>query len=117
MSGHSKWATIKHKKAATDAKRGKQFTKIIKEITIAARSGGDPDGNPRLRTVMVQISWFWLLHQPTSALSRWFQERVKLDGGRRRKPAVIALARKLLIALWKFVRHGVVIEGAIMKTA
>lgn len=74
-------------------------------------------GNPRLRTVMVQISWFWLLHQPTSALSRWFQERVKLDGGRRGKPAVIALARKLLIALWKFVRHGVVIEGAIMKTA
>ena len=52
MSGHSKWATIKHKKAATDAKRGKQFTKIIKEITIAARSGGDPDGNPRLRTAV-----------------------------------------------------------------
>src|SRR5260221_14145258 len=50
MSGHSKWATIKHKKAATDAKRGKEFTKIIKEIPIAARSGGDPDGNPRLRT-------------------------------------------------------------------
>src|ERR1044072_969263 len=53
MSGHSKWATIKHKKAATDAKRGKQFTKIIKEITIAARSGGDPDGNPRLRTAIL----------------------------------------------------------------
>ena len=52
MSGHSKWATIKHKKAATDAKRGKQFTKIIKEIMIAARSGGDPDGNPRLRTAI-----------------------------------------------------------------
>ena len=52
MSGHSKWATIKHKKAATDAKRGKQFTKIIKEITIAARSGGDPDGNPRLLTAI-----------------------------------------------------------------
>ena len=52
MSGHSKWATIKHKKAATDAKRGKQFTKIIKEISIAARSGGDPDGNPRLRTAI-----------------------------------------------------------------
>ncbi|MGH9808905.1 MAG: YebC/PmpR family DNA-binding transcriptional regulator [Terriglobia bacterium] len=52
MSGHSKWATIKHKKAATDAKRGKQFTKIIKEITIAARSGGDPEGNPRLRTAI-----------------------------------------------------------------
>ena len=53
MSGHSKWATIKHKKAATDAKRGKQFTKIIKEIMIAARGGGgDPDGNPRLRTAI-----------------------------------------------------------------
>jgi YebC/PmpR family DNA-binding regulatory protein len=52
MSGHSKWATIKHKKAALDAKRGKAFTRIIKEITIAARSGGDPDGNPRLRTAV-----------------------------------------------------------------
>ena len=53
MSGHSKWATIKHKKAATDAKRGKAFTRIIKEITIAARSGGDPDGNPRLRSAVL----------------------------------------------------------------
>src|SRR6202035_759177 len=54
MSGHSKWATIKHKKAATDAKRGKMFTRIIKEIMIAARSGGgDPDGNPRLRTAIL----------------------------------------------------------------
>jgi len=49
MSGHSKWATIKHKKAALDAKRGKAFTRLIKEIVIAARNGGDPDGNPRLR--------------------------------------------------------------------
>jgi YebC/PmpR family DNA-binding regulatory protein len=53
MSGHSKWATIKHKKAALDAKRGKTFTRIIKEITIAARSGGDPDSNPRLRTAVL----------------------------------------------------------------
>src|SRR5947199_7681094 len=52
MSGHSKWATIKHKKAATDAKRGKIFTRLIKEITIAARNGGDPDMNPRLRTAI-----------------------------------------------------------------
>src|SRR5215472_15623680 len=50
MSGHSKWATIKHKKGALDAKRGKLFTKLIKEITVAARmGGGDPGGNPRLR--------------------------------------------------------------------
>ncbi len=53
MSGHSKWATIKHKKAALDAKRGKTFTRIIKEITIAARNGGDPDANPRLRTAIL----------------------------------------------------------------
>ena len=53
MSGHSKWSTIKHKKGALDAKRGKIFTKIIKEITIAAKiGGGDPEGNPRLRTAI-----------------------------------------------------------------
>jgi YebC/PmpR family DNA-binding regulatory protein len=54
MSGHSKWATIKHKKAATDARRGKIFTKLIRELTIAARVGGaDPDSNPRLRTAIL----------------------------------------------------------------
>jgi YebC/PmpR family DNA-binding regulatory protein len=52
MSGHSKWATIKHKKGALDAKRGKIFTRLIKEIAIAAKSGGDPDMNPRLRTAI-----------------------------------------------------------------
>src|SRR6476660_2354652 len=52
MSGHSKWATIKHKKGALDAKRGKIFTRCIKEIMIAARSGGDPGMNPRLRTAI-----------------------------------------------------------------
>jgi len=54
MSGHSKWATIKHKKGAADARRGKIFTKLIKEITVAARIGsGDPDSNPRLRTAVL----------------------------------------------------------------
>jgi YebC/PmpR family DNA-binding regulatory protein len=53
MSGHSKWATIKHKKGAADARRGKIFTRLIKEITVAARiGGGDPDGNPRLRAAV-----------------------------------------------------------------
>ncbi|HTZ95144.1 MAG TPA: YebC/PmpR family DNA-binding transcriptional regulator [Terriglobales bacterium] len=52
MSGHSKWATIKHKKGALDAKRGKIFTRLIKEISIAAKAGGDPDTNPRLRTAI-----------------------------------------------------------------
>ena len=53
MSGHSKWSSIKHKKAAVDAKRGKIFTKLIREIMVAARAGGgDPDTNPRLRTAI-----------------------------------------------------------------
>jgi YebC/PmpR family DNA-binding regulatory protein len=55
MSGHSKWHTIKHKKGAADAKRGKIFTRLIKELTVAARSGGgDPDMNPRLRTIITE---------------------------------------------------------------
>src|SRR5215213_6809420 len=54
MSGHSKWSTIKHKKAATDARRGKLFSRILREITVAARLGGaDPKGNPRLRTAIL----------------------------------------------------------------
>jgi transcriptional/translational regulatory protein YebC/TACO1 len=53
MSGHNKWSTIKHKKGAVDAKRGKIFTKLIKEISVAAKlGGGDPNGNPRLRTAV-----------------------------------------------------------------
>jgi YebC/PmpR family DNA-binding regulatory protein len=55
MSGHSKWHTIKHKKGAADARRGKVFTRIIKELTVAARNGGgDPDSNPRLRTIVAE---------------------------------------------------------------
>lgn len=55
MSGHSKWATIKHKKAVTDARRGKAFTKLLKEITVATRMGGaDPKGNPRLRSAILE---------------------------------------------------------------
>ena len=55
MSGHSKWHTIKHKKGAADAKRGRVFTRIIKELTVAARAGGgDPDTNPRLRTIVAE---------------------------------------------------------------
>jgi YebC/PmpR family DNA-binding regulatory protein len=79
MSGHSKWATIKHKKAATDAKRGKQFTKIIKEITIAARSGGDPDGNPRLRTAITDAK---AVSMPSDNIKRAIMRGTgELEGG------------------------------------
>jgi transcriptional/translational regulatory protein YebC/TACO1 len=55
MAGHSKWANIKHRKAAADAKKGKVFTRVIKEITVAARLGGaDPNSNPRLRLAMTR---------------------------------------------------------------
>jgi transposase len=79
--------------------------------------GVSQSGNPKLRSTMIQLAWLWLQHQPTSALSRWFKERVKQNGGRGKKAAIVALARKLLVALWKFVSNGVVIEGAVMKAA
>lgn len=69
-------------------------------------------GNPRMRTALVQLSWLWLRHQPNTALARWFEARVARSGGRGRKTAIVALARKLLVALWKYVNAGVVIEGA-----
>ena len=61
---------------------------------------------------MIQLAWLWLRHQPQSALAQWFKERVKRNGGRLRKTTIVALARKLLVALWKYVNAGVVIEGA-----
>ena len=74
-------------------------------------------GNPRLRTALIQISWLWIQHQPEAALTKWFKARVMQNGGRLKKPTIVALARKLIVALWKFVNAGVVIEGAIMKAA
>jgi YebC/PmpR family DNA-binding regulatory protein len=79
MSGHSKWATIKHKKAALDAKRGKSFTRIIKEIMIAARSGGDPDMNPRLRTAILAAK---AVSMPADNIKRAVQRGTgELEGG------------------------------------
>ena len=74
-------------------------------------------GNPRLRTALIQLAWLWLRNQPQSALTIWFRKRVLRNGGRLRKTTIVALARKLLVALWKYVTTGVVIEGATMKTA
>jgi transposase len=79
--------------------------------------GVSKSGNPRLRTTLIQLAWLWLRHQPKSALTQWFVERVKRNGGRLKKTTIVALARKLLVALWKYVTTGVLIEGAAMKTA
>ena len=62
---------------------------------VSREQGVSKAGNPRLRTTMVQLAWFWLRHQPSSALSLWFHERVERNGGRLRKTLIVALARKL----------------------
>jgi transposase len=72
-------------------------------------------GNPRLRRAMIELAWLWVRHQPGSALSRWFVERVGAARGRVRRIAIVALARKLLVALWRYVMQGVVPEGAVLK--
>jgi transposase len=74
-------------------------------------------GNKRLRTTMIQVAWLWLRHQPTSELTRWYEERVQTNGGRVRRVMIVALARKLLIALWQFSSAGVVPKGAVLKAA
>ena len=79
--------------------------------------GISKSGNRRLRKTMIELAWFWLRHQPDSALSRWFQARVGGAKGRIRRIAIVALARKLLVALWRYVTQGVVPEGAVFKTA
>ena len=78
--------------------------------------GVSKSGNPRLRTTLIQMAWLWVRHQPHAALTLWFKDRVKQNGGRLNKTTIVALARKLLVALWKYVNAGVVIEGAVIKT-
>jgi len=68
-----------------------------------------------MRATMVELAWLWLRYQPNSPLSHWFKERIARNSGRLKQPMIVALARKLLLALWKYVNSGVVIEGAIIK--
>ena len=80
--------------------------------SVDREQGIGKSGNPRLRSTLLEMAWLWLRHQPTSELSRWFNERVAQNGGRFKKVMITALARKLVVALWKYVTAGVVIEGA-----
>jgi len=88
-----------------------------KSGTINHEQGVSKAGNLRLRAIAVEMAWLWLRHQPDSALARWYHERVRRLGPRTRKVTIVALARKLLVALWKYATSGVVIEGARTKTA
>ena len=72
-------------------------------------------GNARVRKAMGQLAWLWLRNQPDSALSAWYRERVRDGRGRIKRIAITALARKLLVALWRFVTHGLVPTGAVLK--
>ena len=84
--------------------------------SIDLEQGIGKSGNPRLRSTLLELAWLWLRHQPRSDLSRWFNDRVAQNGGRLKKVMITAMARKLVVALWKYVTAGVVIEGAVMRT-
>ncbi len=88
-----------------------------KSGTINHEQGVSKAGNPRLRTIAVEMAWLWLRYQPQSALALWYHDRVRRLGSRAKKVTIVALARKLLVALWKYVTSGVVIDGATMKAA
>ena len=82
---------------------------------LAREQGISKAGNPKARTTMVELAWMWLRHQPESALSQWFRERVGAARGRLRRIAAAALARKLLVALWRYLEAGLVPAGATLK--
>ena len=85
-----------------------------KSGTIDIDQGISKAGNPRLRKTTIQLAWLWLRHQPGSSLSRWFHARVGDRRGRIRRITIVAVARKLLIALWRYVTLGLVPEGALV---
>lgn len=84
---------------------------------LSREQGISKAGNRHLRTAVVELAWLWRRWQPDSGLSRWLGARIGQGAGRLRRVLVTALARKLLIALWHFARHGVVPEGAVLRTA
>ena len=83
--------------------------------SLVREQGISKAGNPRARTTMIEMAWLWLRYQPHSALSRWFHERVGTGTGRIRRITIVAVARKLLIALWRYVETGLLPDGAELK--
>ena len=86
-----------------------------KSGSIDQEQGISKAGNPRLRTTMVELAWMWVRYQPDSALSCWFRQRVGSERGRIRRISIVALARKLLITLSRYVTHGEIPAGAVLK--
>jgi hypothetical protein len=92
-------------------------TRAASDFSLPDQNFGPVETPPCSLHRPIQLAWLWVRHQPHSALTQWFKERVKRNGGRLRKTTIVALARKLLVALWKYVNAGIVIEGAIVKSA
>ena len=88
----------------------------FKSGAVNREQGISKAGNPKARTIMIELAWSWLRFQPDSPLSIWFRERVGSAKGRIRRITIVAVARKLLIALWRYLENGLVPEGAILKT-
>lgn len=84
---------------------------------MAKEQGVSKAGNRRVRAVIIEIAWSWLRYQPDSALSRWYQARFGGSHGRMRRIGIVALARRLVIALWRFAAQGIAPDGAILKPA
>ncbi len=80
-----------------------------------SEQGISKSGNRRVRALMIEIGWYWLFHQPGSKLTKWFMERYGQGSKRMRRVGIVALARKLLIALWKYLEQGILPEGAALK--
>jgi transposase len=83
---------------------------------VARDQGIAKSGNPRARRAAIELAWLWLRHQPGSALTRWFHERVGATKGRMRRIMLVAMARKLMVALWRYITDGIVPDGATLKT-
>jgi transposase len=85
--------------------------------SVEREQGISKAGNRRLRTTLIELAWSWQRHQPASTLTQWFHKRITGQSARVKRIAIVALARKLLIALWRYVKHGVVPQGAVLKAA
>ena len=83
--------------------------------SVKREQGISKAGNPTARTTLIEMAWLWLRYQPHSALSHWFHERVGTARGRIRRITIVAVARKLLIALWRYVETGLLPDGAELK--
>lgn len=83
--------------------------------TMRKDQGISKQGNRRVRALLIELAWMWLRYQPDSALSRWFAGKVQGDSKRSRRVAIVALARRLLIALWRYLERGVIPEGSQLK--